>query len=66
MGWPWGCDALWGHQGKSQAPAARMLSDLWAEGWELVGLGVSPVMACWWQGLAPLLRMSMLGLFTSS
>jgi len=43
-----------------------MLSDLSAEGWELVGLGVSPVMACWWQGLAPLLRMSMLVLFTSS
>lgn len=47
-------------------PAARMPSDLSAEGWELFCLGVSPEKACWWHGLALLLRVSMLGLFTSS
>lgn len=47
-------------------PAARMLSDLSAEGWELFCLGVSPAKVCWWHGLALLLGVSMLGLFISS
>lgn len=46
--------------------AARMLSDLSTEGWELSCLGVSPAKACWWHGLAPLLGVSVLGLFASS